>query len=172
MDGYLSKPIDVDELIATLEEFGGGTRRSIEALPAPTRAMGIFDEQAALSYTGGDRRLLMRTIAMFRSDCAAVLRRIKRAVTEQDGEALRMAAHALKGSIATVGAPAGREAAAALEQMGRANRFDDADGAYSRLKEQIALLNKAFAAAGLTRARRTTKSGRRTSKPKSRKKRR
>ena len=122
MDGYLSKPIDVDELIATLEEFGSGTRRSIEALPAPTRAIEIFDEQAALSYTGGDRRLLMRTIAMFRSDCSAVLRRIKRAVAQQDGEALRMAAHALKGSIATVGAPAGREAAAALERMGRANR--------------------------------------------------
>ena len=25
MDGYLSKPIDVDELIATVERFGGGT---------------------------------------------------------------------------------------------------------------------------------------------------
>ena len=25
MDSYLSKPIDVDELIATVEEFGGGT---------------------------------------------------------------------------------------------------------------------------------------------------
>ena len=115
----------------------------------------------------------MRTIAMFRSDCSVVLRRIKRAVAQQNGEALRMAAHALKGSIATVGAPAGRQAAAALEHMGRAHQFDDAAGAYNRLREQIALLDKAFAAAGLTRSRRTTKSGRRaTSKPKLRKKRR
>ena len=29
MDGYLSKPIDVDELIATVERFGGG--RPLEA---------------------------------------------------------------------------------------------------------------------------------------------
>ena len=26
MDGYLSKPIDVDELVATIERFGGATR--------------------------------------------------------------------------------------------------------------------------------------------------
>ena len=48
-----------------------------------------------------------------------------------------MAAHALKGSIATVGAPAGREAAAELEQMGRENRFDGAAVAYRRLREEL-----------------------------------
>ena len=133
MSGYLSKPIDVDELIATVEEFGGDTRGSVEAPPASTPTTAIFDEQAALSYSGGDRRLLMRTIAMFRADCSAVLQRIRRAVTQRNGEALRMAAHALKGSIATVGSPAGRDAAAVLEQMGRAQEFDAAADAYRRL---------------------------------------
>jgi HPt (histidine-containing phosphotransfer) domain-containing protein len=145
-----------------VEEFGGDTPGS-GGLPVATQTTAIFDERAALSYSGGDRRLLMRTIAMFRSDCSDVLRRIRRAVTQQNGEALRMAAHALKGSIATVGSPAGRDAAAALEQMGRANQFDDAAGAYSFLREQIALLETAFASAGLTPPRRATASGRRAS---------
>jgi HPt (histidine-containing phosphotransfer) domain-containing protein len=156
-----------------LERFGGDTPAFVGGTPAPTATTEVFDEQAALSYTGGDRRLLVRTIAMFRSDRSAVLRRITRALAKHDGETLRMAAHALKGSIATVGSPAGREAAAALEQIGRGNRFDEAGPAYSRLREQIALLDKAFAAAGLTRTRRTTASRRRTtSKATSRKKRR
>ena len=52
-------------------------------------------------------------------DAPAYIKRIERAVKQQDGEALRSAAHALKGAIATVGSPAGRQAAAALEQAGR-----------------------------------------------------
>ena len=152
MDDYLSKPIDVEELIATVERFGGDandTNESSGERAAAVVTTPVFDEQAALGYTGGDRRLLKSIIALFRSDRAPSLRRIERAVRERDGEALRMAAHALKGSIATVGAPAGRAAAAELEQMGRANEFDDAERAFDRLREEIARLDRAFAAAGL-----------------------
>ncbi len=149
MDGYLSKPIDVDELIATVERFGGDASPPRDGRPETTVTAAVFDEHAALAYTGGDRRLLKRIIALFRSDRSSALRRIKRAVDERDGEALRMAAHTLKGSIATVGASRGREAAAELEQMGRAHQFDDLERAYDRLRDEIARLDDAFAAAGL-----------------------
>ncbi len=149
MDGYLSKPIDVDELIATVESFGGDESASRDGRPEATVTDAVFDEHTALAYTGGDRRLLKRIIALFRSDRSSALQRIKRAVDARDGEALRMAAHTLKGSIATVGAFRGREAAAALEQMGRASQFDDLERAYDRLRDEIALLDDAFAAAGL-----------------------
>ena len=92
----------------------------VRAAPAATSA--IFDEQAALAHTGDDRRLLKRIISLFRSDQASALRRIERAIAQRDGEALRLAAHALKGSSATVGAAAGRDAAAELEQIGRCER--------------------------------------------------
>ena len=159
MDGYLSKPINVDELIATVERFAGDSRRrpvravadaaALDALPSAAANAAIFDEQAALACTGGDRRLLAHIIGLFRSDCSSALRRIQRALIARDGEALRMAAHALKGSLATLGASGGREAAAELERIGRSNRFDGADRVFSRLREQIALLDKAFAAGGL-----------------------
>ena len=81
-----------------------------------------------------------------------------------------MAAHALKGSIATVGAPAGRAAAAELEQMGRDNRFDQAQSAYRRLREDLTRLDAAFVAAGLVpRAQPSRKSGRRSKTPTRRK---
>jgi two-component system sensor histidine kinase/response regulator len=148
MDGYLTKPIDVDELIATVEGFGGEPREARVEQPSQDGGV-IFDERTALACAAGDRRLLKRIIALFRSDRATTLRRINRAVAERDGEALRMAAHALKGSIATVGGARGREAAAELEQMGRANQFDQAEPAYHRLSKEIALLDEAFAAASL-----------------------
>jgi two-component system, sensor histidine kinase and response regulator len=154
MDGYLSKPIDVNDLIATVERFGGDDAAASVTTPA-ANASPLFDEKAALSYTGGDRRLLKQVIGLFRSDAASSLRRLDRALRRRDGEALRMGAHALKGAIATVGSPAGREAAAELEQLARSGRFDDADAAYGRLRELVDRLDEAFHASGLApRARR------------------
>jgi HPt (histidine-containing phosphotransfer) domain-containing protein len=63
---------------------------------------------------------------------------------------LRLAAHALKGSVATVGSPAGRDLAANLERVGQAKTFDQAPQAYARLRMQLNLLEKEFKAAGLT----------------------
>jgi HPt (histidine-containing phosphotransfer) domain-containing protein len=149
MDGYLSKPIDVDELIGTVERFGGeaglDTSQSVRQQLADT----IFDERAALAYTGGDRRLLKELVSLFRSDYPSSLRRIDRALRNRDFEAVRLAAHGLKGAIATVGAPAGSQAAAQLEQAARANRFEEAKRAYEKLRHEIDRLEKALAAAKL-----------------------
>ena len=103
MDGYLSKPIDVDELVATVEQFGAGTNASAGGHGARTDTRATFDEQAALAHTGGDRALLKRIIKVFRAGRPSLTRRIERAVAQRNAEALRMAAHTLKGSIATVG---------------------------------------------------------------------
>ena len=156
MDGYLSKPIDVNALIQAVEGVGDPS-----APPAPSvAATGIFDEQGALAHTGGDRDLLREVIALFRTDARTSLRRIERAVDQRDGEALRAAAHALKGSIATVGSKPGRDLAAELEQMGRGERFDDARSACDRLRETLDLLSDAFATAGLApRPRRPVRTG-------------
>jgi PAS domain S-box-containing protein len=157
MDGYLSKPIDADELITTVEGFGNaGAKNQPEAHVAQvdeTQVVGagdaVFNEEAALAHTGGDRRLLKEVIAVFRSTRAASLRRINTAIRRRDGDGLRLAAHAIKGPIATVGSAVGREVAAELEQMGRSDQFQQAPAAYQRLSDHLGRLEKAFAAAGL-----------------------
>jgi HPt (histidine-containing phosphotransfer) domain-containing protein len=126
----------------------------------------LFDEQAALSHTGGDRRLLKQVIKLFRSDSRASLRRIDRALRNRDSDALRMAAHAVKGAIATVGSPAGRDAAAELELLARSNNWLEAERVRHDLRGVVRLLDKAFESAGLVprsskRAARTTPGSRR-----------
>jgi len=149
MDGYLSKPIDVNELIATVEQFGGAARpAAVSAGVAPDDGR-LFDERAALTYTGGDRELLGQVIGMFRADTPASLRRMQKALQKQDAEALGQAAHAMKGAIATVGSPAGRAAAAELEQMARANQLDTAPATLTRLEQLLVQLDGEFVAAGL-----------------------
>ncbi len=150
MDGYLAKPIDVEELIAAVEAHAEG-----EAPPSvvtPQRSIGervVFDEPVALKHAGGDRALLTEVIELFQSDYPAALRRVDRAVQTADAEALRLAAHALKGALATVGSPAGREAALALEQIGRSRNLTGAKDLAAFLRETIVSLNGAFVSAGL-----------------------
>jgi two-component system sensor histidine kinase/response regulator len=151
MDGYLSKPIDVDDLIQTVEQFGSAsahTRRPVKSAPSGSPADVVFDERAALANTAGNRRLLEEMVALFRSDAPLYVRRIGRAVKRRDGEALRMGAHGLKGALATVASHRGRELAAALEEMGASRRFEDAADKYIRLQDHLKLLEQAFAVAG------------------------
>jgi PAS domain S-box-containing protein len=157
MDGYLSKPIDVDELIATVEAFSEGAAPAEQNERAEETSHAIFDERVALTHTGGDRNLLRDVIALFRSDSPSSLRRVERAVRGRDTEALRAAAHALRGSIAIVGSKAGRELAAELEQMGHDGQLDGAQSALEKLRDTLRLLNEAFVSSGLvSRAGRAT----------------
>jgi CheY-like chemotaxis protein len=178
MDGYLSKPIDVDALITTVEHFGGdkgrhpqkggmtqghdpSVRQRKESAPPPVRtgsepspsppvaADVVFDERKALGYAAGDRRLLREMVALFRADAPLYQRRIGRALDKHDGEALRTAAHGLKGAMATVGSERGRELAAALEQLGNNKRLEEAAAKYVRLRDHMKVLERAFVAAGL-----------------------
>jgi CheY-like chemotaxis protein/HPt (histidine-containing phosphotransfer) domain-containing protein len=158
-DGYLTKPIDVDRLVATVERFADD-RKVVVSKPGIHRSVdAIFDERAALSHMGGDRRLLKEIVALFRSDYPSSLRSIERAVGRQDGEALRSAAHKLKGSIATLGAVAGSRAAAELERIGSLNEFSGAQTAYVHLRDQIDRLDEAFVTAGLVARRRRAATG-------------
>jgi HPt (histidine-containing phosphotransfer) domain-containing protein len=158
MDGYLSKPIDVDELIATVERYVAGDATAPSSVIEKEPNDAIFDETAALSYTGGDRRLLEEVVQLFRADYPSSLRKIDRALQGRDPEALRLAAHRLKGSIATVGAPAARQVAADLEEAARSQDFERAGHAYAKLRHEIERLESAFAGARLIshRSRRAT----------------
>jgi PAS domain S-box-containing protein len=150
MDGYLAKPIDVDELITAIEAHAEGAAPPSVVTPQPSTGERIvFDEPVALKHAGGDRGLLSEVIELFQSDYPTALRRVDRAVQTADAEALRLAAHALKGALATVGSPAGREAALALEQMGRAGNLTGAKDLAASLRETIVSLNDAFVSAGL-----------------------
>jgi HPt (histidine-containing phosphotransfer) domain-containing protein len=151
MDGYLAKPIDVEELIAAVERYPDATLAAPRVAPADLSAeqLPVFDEHAALAYAGDDRRLLIEVVSFFRADYPAALRRIERALERGDAEALRLAAHALKGSLATVGSPAGRDRALTLEQMGRSGNLTDAAASHAALRQAIAALDQALLRAGL-----------------------
>jgi PAS domain S-box-containing protein len=170
MDDYLSKPIDVSRMIATVERLGRATPGAPAGGPAAPASAAVqdatlFDEAAALRFAGGDRRLLKQVVALFRSDSAARLRAIERAIRRHDGEALRVAAHTLKGAVAAVGAASGRALASSLEQMGRTGQLRAAVQTFAELRQVLIDLDAAFFRADLAASRPRRRSRPRSSKP-------
>jgi CheY-like chemotaxis protein len=127
MDGFLSKPIDPHMLFAVVEHEADGA----EGQEAAGRV--IFDEGALRRRVSGDDELMTEVIRLFLEDLPMRLAAIKDAVTGRNADALRAAAHALKGSAGNLSADGVFEAARVLERIGAESRLDAAEAAWRRL---------------------------------------
>ena len=127
MDGYLSKPIDPLMLFAVVEQDDGGGVQTAVAAPV------TFDEDALRHRLSGDDELMTDVIRVFLEDLPVRLAAIKDAVTGRNADALRAAAHALKGAAGNLSAGGLFEAARVLERVGAESRMDAAEAAWRQL---------------------------------------
>ncbi|MGQ0582942.1 MAG: ATP-binding protein [Reyranella sp.] len=110
MDGYLSKPVSLDRLRATLQRWLRGETGAKPAIDRSVLDPWIADDEVA-------RRDLLRK---FSATATLSRRDIEAAMTAGDLPALAAAAHRLKGSALAVGARALGEAAGTLERTAKA----------------------------------------------------
>jgi len=134
MDGYLAKPIDPKALFAAVES--SGSRR-----PAPPVAAGANDAvpvdlDALRARVDGDDQLLQEVIAMFLNDCPQRLAALQRAVEAGDADAIRVAAHAIKGAAGNLAAMPLFNAASTLERLGVESRLEPAKAAWRQLRAE------------------------------------
>jgi HPt (histidine-containing phosphotransfer) domain-containing protein len=97
--------------------------------PAP-----VIDRDDALERMEGDASLLEELLVLFREEFPARKAEIDRAAAAGDGEALRLAGHALKGSAANLSLMALRERAYQLEAAGKEGRVAEAPGLIDQLE--------------------------------------
>lgn len=83
----------------------------------------LFDTEGVLSTVGGDMELLAEMKSIFVEDAPVQIARIAEGIARQDAPAVRLSAHSLKGSAASLHAPRLKAAAFALETMGRDSDF-------------------------------------------------
>ena len=155
MDGYVSKPLQTRVLFEVIEGLAipqpvmtepdpileGAPSGSGEAEPMNSPVFQpIFDEEGALTRVEGDRNLLRQLAMLFLDGSAQLLANVRMAVVQRDGQALQRAAHALKGALANLSAPAATSAALRLEMMGRESRLAPAAEAYLDLEQELARL--------------------------------
>ena len=145
MDGYVTKPLRPEALFAALEGLAGGAVASDGPAPPPPPPAEVFDKAAALKRVGGDDDLLRELAGLCADECPKLMAEIREAVARKDAAKLRIAAHTLKGSVATFAADEAAAAALRLEEMGRGGRWDGVDDALAEVEAAVGRLRPALA---------------------------
>jgi signal transduction histidine kinase/CheY-like chemotaxis protein len=132
MDDYVSKPVQVADLVAAL----GRCRRPGEAVdPAALRALNRL--------IGGDRLQMAQLIESFLDEAPRLLGELH-AGAEGDPKRLRMAAHTIKASANDFGARRLAGMCQELENLGRAERLDGASEAVDGFEAEFRLVRHAL----------------------------
>ena len=146
MDGYLTKPLQIEALLAVLEQIG-------LTEPAPPSAEGAgdsgaagFDPQRALQHIGGDAALLKELAALFLEECPKHLAAIRAAIAAGDAPQVQQAAHTLKGSAAVITATLVQASAERIEAAARERRWEDIHQNWNELEQAVSLLQPALQA--------------------------
>jgi PAS domain S-box-containing protein len=147
MDAYLAKPVETSVLLETITALTGGA--PAEAATRPHSATPPSDPadiylSAMRRIVGDDEKLLREVIQVFLEDSPGKLSTLELALANRDAHALAVAAHAVKGSAAALGARHAVDAAARLEELARAANLAEADIAAAQVKEEIGRVSKAL----------------------------
>jgi CheY-like chemotaxis protein/HPt (histidine-containing phosphotransfer) domain-containing protein len=142
MDGYVTKPIQIRELLDVIEQYLPATAKAAPAPPAVAAppaeaALEVLDAKAVLGRVEGDRELLSSLIRIFVTEAPALMQEMRKALAERDEKALERVAHTLKGCLGNFAAAAAFEAARELEAIGRAGNFVAAGIACAALEREI-----------------------------------
>ena len=153
IDGYISKPIDVRELHATLrdtitlektpvleaspvdESFSdlGDGNESGELTESRLGQLEHISSHAALSRLAGNMGLYQMVLRSFLEDCQTYPNDLQAALQSGDAETGERLAHTFKGLAGAAGAEAVQEAAFELEKPFAKGRLDDAERAYQNV---------------------------------------
>jgi PAS domain S-box-containing protein len=141
MDAYVTKPVNVPELMKMIESVVPGGKSMNADLTSQESSVEAqlqhLDESLALSRVGGDLELLKEVIALFLDDYPSTIENIRHAVASRDAKALEHNAHSLKGSVSTFGANRAFEAAFTLEKQGRSGDLTGAQDGLAQLEKAL-----------------------------------
>ena len=127
--GYLTKPIDIDDLIATLAELLGGEKRQGEVSEeTPALApLALVESGPIISSLAGRNPEVAQIVKKFVGRLEERLSAMQQSFEARDYEELGAHAHWLKGSAGTVGFEAFHGPAEALELFARDRSEDEID---------------------------------------------
>jgi two-component system, sensor histidine kinase and response regulator len=140
MDGYVSKPVKANELLATIDRLCTAASAPNFLLVDPS-----VDLTAALHAMDGDTTLLTEMIAVFQQVYPKYLAELRGAVVHRDAAQLAHCAHSLKGAVAVLHATTAYSLAAVLETSGPAARLENVPTVLEKLDEELTRIIAFFA---------------------------
>ena len=140
MDGYLSKPVRIDELKRVMSEIENTQNMRQSSEQNSFRAIGQLE--LLLDSVMGDRALLAEMAELWLRDSEKQEKQIRNGLDSGDIIMVQRAAHALKGSIGTFQASAAQNAASQLEMSAKNADLVGARQAFASLLTQIDLVRQ------------------------------
>lgn len=159
MNGFLTKPVDDEELFALLESTAAKPNDSPSTPatmdePASHSTLNhsnrdgaaessepLIDWEKLMRHVHHDRELLAEVAAMFADQSRELIDEIAQAIDARDQNSLSRAAHKLAGSVSNFHAPTVREAALRLERSENTDEWnnlrDQLDSLLKRLLQQL-----------------------------------
>jgi len=152
-DGYVSKPVQFEDLFDTIDQLTAATPERPARAPSSERAPvtetlrgPAFDQKTALERTGGDPDLLHELVTVFLTELPGWMGALEGAVKGGDAAELQRVAHMVKGAVDSCGAPRAFDAALLLERMGRTRDLGGARDAFATLTREIERVRPELAA--------------------------
>lgn len=135
MDGYVSKPVRMDELNRTLEPF------FTQDHPG-TPPVNLKD---ALEVVGGDVDILREAVGVSLAEIPDQIKLLQAAVAQQDAKGVESKAHRLKGLMGNLGGGIAYTAAQRLETMGEQGDVSNCQSDFQILQSEIARVSAFYA---------------------------
>ena len=145
MDAYLSKPLQAQQLFQVIESMVPAPSHAPEVRGDAEPSATVFDQKVALARVQGDRELLQDIIGLFFEETPALMAALQESIACHDAQAIARAAHSLKGTVSSFGAPAARDAAFRLEVMGHSGALTHIEPACAELVRELTRLEQALA---------------------------
>ncbi len=142
MDGFLAKPVSFGTLAATLDGL------DLPPTPVPASANDdapLADLDRAAEQLGGYDDLLAEVLNMFQAELPAKRAAVAEAIEADDMPTLRLVAHTLKSTCASVGAMPASHTARRLEELAAARLETPAPPPDQELREAAAALDALLA---------------------------
>ena len=140
-DAYITKPVRSTELMETIDKL---TDTGGLSAAEPGTSDAAFDVDRALAGLDGDRDLLMEIMEIFKAEAPAMLDRLRQAIDRRNASELQQSAHALRGSLLSLGAASVADTALGLENLGRQGTTEGATLPFSSLEGQVGHLTRLF----------------------------
>ncbi len=149
MDGYISKPIEVEEFFRTIYDLVScADRETFDRFTEPEsnghRDDFVLDLDGLIASVGGDLQFLQNLVQGFFDYCPNLVSRMEDALKAGDERDLEDAAHTLKGAVGSFRAWPAFEAAKKLETVSSEGKLGEAGGALDALKTELKRLEPAL----------------------------
>ncbi|MEE8470519.1 MAG: response regulator [Dehalococcoidia bacterium] len=142
MDSYVSKPVKYPKLCSIIEDLLSPDSQTGSELPV--------DLNAALQMVDGDRELLGEAVELFlKQDCPRQLKALREGLGRQDAQAVKAAAHGIKGAASNLGGQVVSDVALRLETMGREGDITGAEELLKELEVELEQFTAFFSRPGL-----------------------